>query len=82
MGRFACGFSCRQYAENNKRTFFPEKTSTKSPGQGQVNRGSLAVCVVVNPAVTELDPAGTDAAPPIGSVAQAYTSTLHHEKGF
>lgn len=73
-------------ADNMQRTinahFSGKKTSTKIPGQGQVNRGNLAVCIIVNLAVTEPDPAGTDAVPPIGSVAQAYTSTLHHGKGF
>ncbi len=67
---------------STKRAVLREKTSTKSPGEGQVKEGLLAVCYAVNPAVTAPGPAGTDAAPPAVSAVLAYTSTLHHEKGF
>ena len=60
-----------------------KKPAQKAPVRGMyTERESLAVCVAVNPAVTEPDPADTDAVRPAGSVFQAYTSRLHHVKGF
>ena len=67
---------------STKRAVLRKKTSTKSPGEGQVKEGNLTVCCGVNPAVTAPGPAGTDAVPPAESAVLAYTSTLHHVKGF
>jgi len=82
MREFASGYLVCLCARNKKRTILRKESSTKSPGQGHVKRGRSEMCVVTNQAVTEPDQAGTDAAPPAVSAVLAYTSTLHHEKGF
>lgn len=61
---------------------FAEGKQHEKPRKGHDKRGCSEMCVVTNQAVTEPDPAGRDAAPPAVSAVLAYTSTLHHEKGF
>ena len=82
MREFASGYPDWQCGGNKKCTILRKESNTNSPGKGPVKRGCSEMCVVTNQAVTEPDPAGTSGAPPAVSAVLAYTSTLHHEKGF
>ncbi len=57
-----------------------KKSSTKSPGEGPLNRKTV-VSSVASPVEKAPDPAGKDAGWPAPSGAQMCTSTLHQAAG-
>ncbi|AEN67258.1 hypothetical protein Entas_4575 (plasmid) [Enterobacter soli] len=71
-----------QGGKGKKCADLPEKTSTRSPGQGQMNRGSVSAVRRSITAVKVPGPAGTGSESPAALAVPAYTSTPHHEEVF